>query len=218
VSGFINAHHDFTVLPDGVVAAIAYQNGCDGIIARDAGGTFSNIVDNLNTMYQPAGECHANSIHYHPADDTLTVSDRFGNLYVKFTRSGELLWQFGGSNPIGDHYAGSWDVNHGHHMLANGNILFFNNGNMGAQESPVREFSLSTSGFTAAPAWDYVSDEASATLGDVQRLPNGNTLVTYSNAGVIQEVNASGQLVQSFSTSSLGYTDFRETLYGPPPR
>jgi hypothetical protein len=57
--------------------------------------------------------------------------------------------------------------------------------------------------------------------GDVQRLPNGNTLGTYCQPGIIQEVNASGQLVQELSLpagSILGHTTFRASLYGPEPR
>jgi hypothetical protein len=53
-------------------------------------------------------------------------------------------------------------------------------------------------------------------LGDVQRLPNGNTLITYSTSGIIEEVTSSGDLVQTISANSFGYTSFRETLYGPP--
>ena len=48
-------------------------------------------------------------------------------------------------------------------------------------------------------------------------MPNGNTLVTYSNAGVLHEVNAAGDLVQATTTTPVGYTTRRHTLYGPPP-
>jgi hypothetical protein len=51
----------------------------------------------------------------------------------------------------------------------------------------------------------------------VQRLPNGNTLITSSNGGVIQEVDSSWNTVQSIK-GTFGYADWRETLYGPPPR
>ena len=51
----------------------------------------------------------------------------------------------------------------------------------------------------------------------MQRLPNGNTLITYSTDGVILEVDPSWATVQTL-TGSYGYADWRETLYGPPPR
>ena len=55
-------------------------------------------------------------------------------------------------------------------------------------------------------------------LGDVERLSNGNTLVTFSRAGTIHEVDSTGKLVMSIQANSLGYADFRPSLYGPPPR
>jgi hypothetical protein len=62
-------------------------------------------------------------------------------------------------------------------------------------------------------------------LGDVQRLPNGNTLITYSQNGEMREISPTGQLVQTVQTfnetgtrRAFGYADFRPTLYGPPLR
>jgi hypothetical protein len=58
-------------------------------------------------------------------------------------------------------------------------------------------------------------------MGDIQRMPNGNTVVAYSTRGVIHEVNAQGMLLQSITaagTGNFGYIEKRATLYGPPPR
>jgi hypothetical protein len=58
-------------------------------------------------------------------------------------------------------------------------------------------------------------------MGDVQRLPNGNTIVAYSTQGVLHEVDANMALVQELSWplgASFGYIEKRATLYGPPPR
>jgi hypothetical protein len=42
--------------------------------------------------------------------------------------------------------------------------------------------------------------------------------VTYSTSGVIHEVSAAGTLLREITTSaSLGYSEHRATLYGPPP-
>jgi hypothetical protein len=54
-------------------------------------------------------------------------------------------------------------------------------------------------------------------LGDVQRLPNGNLLVTFSTSGQIHEIDRAGKLVMKLTASSYGYSEFRESLYGPPP-
>jgi len=70
---------------------------------------------------------------------------------------------------------------------------------------------------TATLEWEHVDRGQSVILGDVQRLPNGNTLVTYSTVGEIHEVSPAGDLVQSLSiTGPFGYASFRESLYGPP--
>jgi hypothetical protein len=113
-------------------------------------------------------------------------------------------------------------VNHGHQVLDNGNFLFFNNGTYrSATPSLVLEYSLSTSGtMQATQVKSYASstNAHSDSLGDVQRLPNGNTLIVFSNDGLIEEVDSSWNVVQTLQASSFGYADWRETLYGPPPR
>ena len=57
----------------------------------------------------------------------------------------------------------------------------------------MREVTLDLTAMTAATTWMYDGNENSNTLGDVQRLWNGNTLATYSNAGVFHEVNAAAR-------------------------
>jgi hypothetical protein len=52
--------------------------------------------------------------------------------------------------------------------------------------------------------------------GDVQRLPRGNTLVTFSMAGEIHEVDSRGNLVMEVRGDIFGYSEWRSTLYGPP--
>jgi hypothetical protein len=57
--------------------------------------------------------------------------------------------------------------------------------------------------------------------GDVQRLRNGNTLMIYSAAGKWHEVDPDGKLLRKLTWllgSVTGYANFRQTLYGPPPR
>lgn len=221
ITGVGDAHHDFTAHPDGSMVFIIHLEGgggsCSAIVKRAPDGTVTDVIPDVSTLYQPSGDCHPNAIHYYPADDSYTISDRNPNLFVKFSSSGELQWQFGGSNPLGPHIPGTWSVNHGHHLLENGHFLFFNNG-QGGQGSPALEFALDTTQLTAEEVWRYTSSNGSGTLGDVQRLPNGNTVITYSNNGVIHEVDPDGELVQSFTTDSLGYTQHRPTLYGPPAR
>jgi hypothetical protein len=104
-------------------------------------------------------------------------------------------------------------VNHGHQLLADGTFAFFNNG---SNEGWV--YKLNTSSMTATKVLGYTaSGAASQVLGDIQQLPNGNYLVTFSTSGQMHEISPTGTLVAKFTVSSFGYAEFRESLYGQPP-
>ena len=54
-------------------------------------------------------------------------------------------------------------------------------------------------------------------FGDVQRLSNGNTIITYSTSRLLEEVDANDTVVlQVMGAGSFGYVEFRDSLYGPP--
>jgi hypothetical protein len=226
LSGMNVAHHDFTVLPDGGIATFVWAgsgaNARNSFVERAASGTVNTIVADMATLYNSSSGFHPNAIHYYQSDNSYTISDRNPNLFVKITRSGQLVWQLGGNNPRGQTFqvqGGTWQVNHGHHMLPNGNFLFFANGPMNGGQPAALEYRLDTSAWTATRVWSYQPNGiTSPVLSDVQRLPNGNTLVTFSAGGQIHEVDSSGALLMSLRASSFGYAEFRESLYGPPPR
>ncbi len=230
VDGLSDIHHDFCVLPGGIVAGPSWSTGGNdppsNLIERAPDGTITTIAEIGPNIYT-SNSYHTNSIHYHPTDDAYTISDRNPNLYVKVSRQGQVLWQLGGSNPVGAMLTGdtTWSVNHGHHLTEDGHFLLFNNngrgggGGGGGGASLVLEYILDEDANTAELIWEYDSGVGSATLGDVQRLPNGNTLVTYSNAGTIHEVGPDQQLVRTIeAAASFGYAIHRPTLYGPPPK
>jgi hypothetical protein len=227
------ADHDLTVLPGGGVATIINS---DSFVEMAADGTVTTIIADLSSLYDGSTGLHPNAVHYYPDDDSFTLSDRIGSLFVKFTRSGELTWQLGGDNPLGQAFQlvglDPWLVNHGHHMTADGHFLFFNNnceGTDACSDARLLEVSLDTDSWTATKTWEYV-DSSSLFFGDAERLPNGNVLATYSTSGLIKEVTPQGEVVQSFDNSYsfehdsfgsyalFGYADFRTSLYGPPPR
>ncbi|MBN1607615.1 MAG: aryl-sulfate sulfotransferase [Polyangiaceae bacterium] len=239
VSGLSSAHHDFTVAPGGIVAAMVWaSSGNDpesNLIERSPDGTLTTkfkIGSNLYVGGQSAmgggtGSFHCNAIHYHQADDSYTIADRNPNLMVKATRTGSPVWQIGGNcsgAPAPKCAPGDWQVNHGHDFDKNGNLVFFNNGGGGGGmgggggSTHIFELKITDSGtFSTSVVKDFTSSNSSNVLGDVQRLPNGNTLITYSSAGVLLEVDASWATVQTLK-GSFGYSNWRETLYGPPSR
>jgi hypothetical protein len=227
VEGLSRVHHDFTVLPGGIVAGPSWvSTGRDppsDLIERSPDGTI-DVVATIDENIYRSTTYHTNAIVYYPESDTYTLGDRNPNAFVKLSRTGEVLWQFGGScsnSPAPKCAEGSWQVNHGHQLLPNGNFLFFNNGAGMASSSTAYEYSLTeaASSLTANMVWSYsASGVGSMVLGDVQRLPNGNTLVIYSNAGDIHEVDPQERFVQAFESTSIGYANFRKSLYGPPLR
>ena len=235
LSGLSDAHHDFAVLPEKIAAMVWTTDAIDAEsnlveMSSDGSGSATTAFKIGSNLYVGAtglvqgsdSSYHCNSILYHAADDSFTIGDRYPNLYVKVSHAGVLQWQLGGScanAPAGasNCVPESWQVNHGHHLLDDGTMLLFNNNT--TAPSAVLEFKLGSAGaLSATPVEDFASDDLSSlVLGDVQRLPNGNTLITYSASGEILEVDASWAPVQTL-TGSYGYADWRETLYGPPAR
>lgn len=222
VPGMESSNHDFTVAPGGIVTAMRWSGDCQAIVELSPDGTIDEIVSDTRSLYAPGFECHGNAITYQAFADTYVLSDREPNLFVRFDRTGKLLWQFGGDDPLpgATHLPGDWRVNHGHHLLPDGHFLFFNNNGPPNGQSPVLEFILDPSSGTAERVWSYESGRLSDFLGDVQRLPNGNTIVTYSAQSVFQEVDAAANPVATFTSTGVGtgYAIHRPTLYGAPPK
>ena len=225
VAGFDGAHHDLTVMPGGKVAALVWSTPGNeppsDLVIRTPDGQVTTAFTIGSNIYL-SDIFHADAIHYIPSDDSFTISDRNPNVIVKVSSDGTPRWQLGGvcdGAPTGTHCSPqSWQVNHGHHLLDDGTFLLFNNTETYG-DAHVLEIKLddTASGFAATVVRDYTGTAASTTLGDVQRLPGGNTLVTYSNEGTIVELDASWNEVQTFSVR-VGYSNWRPTLYGPPLR
>jgi hypothetical protein len=83
-------------------------------------------------------------------------------------------------------------------MLANGNILLFDNGCCGRRYSRVIELDP----VSLQIRWDYApvppENFFSAIRGGSQRLPNGNTLICESERGRVFEVTKTGEIVWEF--------------------
>jgi hypothetical protein len=220
LSGLSTSHHDLTAIPGGLATMLWNKSGTDApcsLVERaDATGTFTTVVADMSTVYTST-TFHSNAVHYYPSDNTYTVGDRNPSLYVKLSRTGSLIWQFGGSNPKDQSkfFTGvpTWSVNHGHQLLADGTFVFFNN-----TPNEAWVYKLNTTNMTASKTLTYTASGAtSMVLGDVQQLPNGNYLVTFSTSGQIHEISPSGALVAKFTSTAFGYSEFRESLYGQPP-
>jgi hypothetical protein len=231
-TAFAHHSHQVTPLPDGSVAFYALTpggNGCDDIKIFPANGTpttAATTLVNARTAHGGTGPCHLNNIEYSPSDDTLIFSDLDNIVLTKISRTtGAMVWNLnGGTGGITSTFTGDlWKGGeHGFHVIAVDDILLFNNnssmsGGTGTG-SIALELKLNVSAKTSMKIWSYVSSMAYKTdiLGDVERLPNGNTIIDYATKSAIEEVDSSGTLLQRITTQgNFGYIEKRATLYGP---
>ena len=244
-TAFAHHSHQITPLPDGSVAFYASgSNGCDDIKILPANATASTAattIANAKTAHGGTGSCHVNNIEYSPSDDTLIFSDLDNNCLTKVTKTGTAVWVLnGGVNGVTDSFNSGaliWKGGeHGFHILPGdgSDLVIFNNnsknpaggGNWGSAAGDgsgalVIEVKLNVSAKTASQTWMYKANPAlvNDVLGDVQRLSNGNTMISYATKGTLQEIDANGTLLQQITTqTNFGYIQKRTTLYGPPPR
>ena len=224
-----DATHDFDVTPDGGYISPQFDSaGCMTIREHSADGQNHDIIASNTVNPQSVVQCLVNSIHYWPSDDSITYSDLPHNSYVKISHAGEVQWVLGGDNSTftqGD--AISWHGEHGHHLFAPDRFLMFNNGVNafgGPSDGPssiVYEIQLDQATNTATRVWQYDAGLQTTVFGDVQRLPNGNTVVNYGTQNTIHEVDSDAKLVRSITWPSgdpVPYIEWRHSLYGPPDR
>jgi hypothetical protein len=228
-STFTDLNHDFTIVNDAMgdwiyfVAYGANKAPCDDIKEYNPTNGMVRTVMNIGKAFS-SGSCHANAVEYSKDDDTLVVSELDHSAYVKIKRTtGDIVWVLGGGTNnqfTGD--AATWTNEHNLQVISATDILMFNNGAANAGSNAI-EMQLDTNAKTATKLWEYTASPliSNVVMGDVQRLPNGNTLVSYSTQGVIHEVDANKNLLQSISWGTggaIGYVIKRPTLYGPSPK
>jgi len=161
---------------------------------------------------------HVNAVTLDPTDNNLLASLRTTSEIVKINRqTGEVMWRLGGKmnqftfvneHPENAPYytVGQHDV----HRLANGNLLFFDNGNISGggitpndrTYSRAVEYALDEVNMTATLVWEYRHDpDISANCtGSLKRMPNGNTFIDWGCATapsgyMVTEVNPAAQIV-----------------------
>ncbi len=100
--------------------------------------------------------------------------------------------------------SGKWRAQHQAQLLRNGNILLLDNRG-GNRQAPLRldqSEILEIDPLTQEVVWRYGASRESpfftSWLGYVQRLPNGNTLITESTQGRIFEVTREGRIVWEY--------------------
>ncbi|HEX6276824.1 MAG TPA: hypothetical protein VFZ53_27480, partial [Polyangiaceae bacterium] len=201
--------HDITPVTGATMAFLEYgESDCDSIYEIDPTGMPREVWESQGVV--TSGGCHGNALRYSQAENVYTFSDVRQDIFV-VSRAGALQWRLSERTMGGNMAWGG--TSHGHHLL-DASILVFANVGGGAMASDVIEYNL-----MGQQIQRYTGGGFSQNLGDVQRLPGGNTLVTFSNDGLIQELDGQRSVVLEVDggSSSFGYALWRESLYGPPP-
>ncbi len=204
--------HDLTPVSGETMAFLDYgESDCDSVFEIDPSGTITEVFEGSDITSQ----CHANALRYSATEDVYTVSEVSSDIWV-VNREGGLEWSLaerveGGVSAWGGR-------NHGHHLLDDSFVVLANDGHSidggGGQYSTVIEYDLDGN-----EIFRFDADTYTANLGDVQRLPGGNSLMTVSNAGVIVEITPEGEVPLTITSDNgaFGYSLWRESLYGEPP-
>ena len=128
---------------------------------------------------------HMNAIEI-DLDGHILISSRSLDEITKIHRqTGEIIWRLGGVNNQFDWINDQFQISSQHdiRVLPNGNYTLFDNGNRHIPRfSRALELSLDTLDMTATKVWEFIDDPPSYSkyLGNVQRLPSGNTLINWA--------------------------------------
>jgi hypothetical protein len=232
-SKFTGATHQITVMPDDNIAFYSYSatSDCFDIKEYNPSTGATRTIVNSQAAFNTT-TCHLTNIQYLKEEDSLYVSDLYSESVIKIKHSdGSLIWRMNGKTPTisGVTWAGG---NHGLHVLGPDHLLIFNNNSRQSYGGPadgtgdgsiILEVQVNTAAKTATKVWSYKANPGVQVdiLGDVQRLPNGNTVVGYATKGVLHEIDKNGTLLQEWmwpAGGAFGYLEKRASLYGPPPR
>ncbi|MFC1889426.1 aryl-sulfate sulfotransferase [Thermodesulfobacteriota bacterium] len=135
---------------------------------------------------------HTNTVYFDEVESSILINIRNLNRMIKISYpSGELLWTLGDGGDFGERL-----FSHAHDpmVLADGNILLFDNGlhrpESRAEYSRAIELVVDPDAGHAEIVWEYREspDFFSSAFGDADRLPNGNTLIADAVNGRLLEI------------------------------
>ncbi|RME27508.1 MAG: hypothetical protein D6798_04395 [Deltaproteobacteria bacterium] len=225
-------HHDFIEMSDGTLAFIVRSpRDIDGtVVAGDKivevapDGTTTTIWDGWDWIpfdgEQPAllgeGWLHGNALAFDEASQTYTLSMYGIQALAHIDRAtGELLWLMGtdDSDFVNEH-GGTTIVDYGHQFdFVDGGLLVFENGDSTRQSSRAVEYEFDEADPVMRLRWSYEPDPSlySFSLGDVERLDSGDTVVDFCANGVMVQVSPEGEEVWRMEGrlgAAFGYMSF----------
>lgn len=155
---------------------------------------------------------HGNAIEI-DNDSNILISSRHLDEITKIDRTtGNIIWRLGGLHNQFTFVNDTLGFNYQHAVrrISNGNITIFDNGNWhNPKFSRAVEYSLDEINKTATLVWEYRHNPSifSGFMGYVQRLDNGNTLVSWGGANpTVTEVTPGKTVVFEASYPTGVYT------------
>lgn len=227
-------HHDWYEHPDGTLAALSRdpqpfgdrEVSGDAVVEYGPGGDVRQIFSVWDAWTWPgdagAGDVewpHANALDYLPEEDAYLVSFLTIDGIARIDRAtGAVQWVLGGDFSTLRTPGGGTTFFDGQHQMhwLDGSLLVFVNGLRGETSRAV-ELALDEEAGVATEAWSYTPDPpiSSFVLGDVTRLGDGSTLVTFSFTGELQQVAPDGTPLWTLGPLpdiGLGYTTWLGSL------
>jgi len=238
-TAIVEAHHDFVELPDGTVTVIAHdQRVVDGVpvvgdrlVEYRPDGTEAEVwtlwdhFDYVEPVNPDAGTTwsHSNALDYAEDEDVYRLSVRNFDTVLTIDRaSGQVVEQVGGGGSDYTLVGGDAQWFHKAHQFdrQGDELLVFANGFDVETGSQVLGYQLDADAGEATMSWTYQAAFPlyCYTYGDVNRLPSGNVLVTWSTAGQMEEVSRDGELLWQLKANlgaGFGYTTWTDSLYPP---
>ncbi len=208
------AHHDLVELPDGTIAVLAFDprevDGTtvigDRIVELSPDGrqrTVWSVWDHASPSPEEIhGDdqdwSHANALDYDDRGDRYLVSMRnLDSIWVVDRDDGSVAARYGGEDATHLLTDGTpTDGQHQFQLLEDG-LLVFDNGVDGSATSRAVEYRIDDDAGTMTEVWSHVSDPPLGvySIGDVSRLDGGQTLITWSTAGQMDQVTEGGDLL-----------------------
>jgi len=213
-----NAHHDLDVGSRGkiYVLSASYTSGESYELRRDKlkilhpSGEIIRTVSLLKAMQRSAYEhylpkkiegdvLHANNVEVLSGEIAQDFTDfRENDILLSFRNIHTIAVMDGRSYEIKWALRGLTSMQHDPDFIPGGRILIFDNLYTPAKRtirSRVVEYDMSK----GKPTWSYSSDHFFTEIrGSQQLLPNGNVLITETNAGTIFEVTRAGEIVWKY--------------------
>lgn len=228
--------HDFVELSDGTLAFLLFEpQMMDGeeivgnrIVERDPSSGAETEVWSAFDFWTPGvhgdiasegGWLGGNALDINAEESVYTAGFRAVDGIVDIDRvTGEVLRQVGGPTTTYDFVNGEKPKRQHQFEWIGDELLVFDNRESG-EDSRVVQYAFDVATGSAELVWSYRHDPPvwCFSLGDVTRNDAGSTLVTWSSAGIMDDVTADGELAWTLSTefgSAIGFLSRQSSIAG----